>query len=1075
MAGFQQETSKSPIDWAIRHRRAMVLILVFLLFSGVAAYQAIPKESEPDIAIPIIYVSMSHEGISPEDAERLLVRPMEKELKSIEGVKEMSSVASEGHASVTLEFDAGFDSDTALDDVREKVDKAKVKLPSESDEPEVNEVNVALFPVLSMSLAGPIPERQLLYISRDLRDDIEALPGVLEVDIGGDRDEVLEIIVDPLILETYNIDFESVLSIVNRNNRLVAAGAIDSGFGRHVMKVPGVIENLEDIMSLPIKVVGDTVVSFRDVATVRRAFKDPDGFARVNGEPALSLEIKKRVGANIIEVISQVKNIVEEKKAFWPSSLQHTYILDKSGQIIEMLQDLQNNVSSAIVMVMIVIVGALGLRSSLLVGLAIPASFLSSIMIINMMGLTLNIVVLFSLILVVGMLVDGAIVVTELASRNQEHGMSAERAFSKAAKRMAWPIIASTATTLVVFLPLISWPGTVGEFMKFLPITVMICLAASLVVALIFLPVLGSWLGKRQTQNLSPSDLAKPLSSSSKQSKSSSGLFMVWYSKLLRMLLRHPAKALAVSIATIALSYLAYGVLGKGVEFFPEVEPENAQVLVHARGDLSIHEKDKLLKSIEKHFYGMRELKSVYARSFNQSFNGLPEDVIGSIQFQFIDWDKRRPASHILDEMAKMTQNIPGIKLEFRKAENGPSGGKPIKLQISAMIPEHADETVDIIQAQMISLGGFKDIEDDRALPGIEWRLKVDRQAAARFGADIALIGSSIQMITNGYRVADFRPDDTVEELDITIRFPYQQRTLNQFDNFSIQTNKGMVPISNFVTLSPAPKTGTIKRVDGKRAITLQADVHEGQLASERLKALQAAFAEEQLQPDVRIVVKGEEEDQKETAEFLSTAFLLALFLMLLILVIQFNSFYQSFLVLSAIIFSTAGVLLGLLVSAQPFGIVMVGLGIIALAGIVVNNNIVLIDTYNAYIKDGYSSYEAALATGEIRLRPVLLTAGTTILGLIPMVMAMNIDFINRDVAFGAPSTQWWTQLSSAIAGGLAFATVLTLLLTPCLLVLGNNVSSFFKKKLGVEEEILPELESVFKPEETPTEQLSKT
>ena len=378
----------------------------------------------------------------------------------------MSSIASEGHASVTLEFDAGFNSDNALDDVREKVDRAKSKLPSESDEPVVNEVNVALFPVLSMSLAGPVPERQLLYIVRDLKDEIESLPGVLEVDIGGDREEVLEILVDPLVLETYGIDFESVLMIVNRNNQLVAAGAIDGGLGRQVIKVPGVIEDLEDVMSLPIKVVGDTVVSFRDVATVRRSFKDPAGFARVNGQPALSLEVKKRVGANIIEVISQVKAIVDEKKGFWPASIEHTYILDKSNQIVEMLQDLQNNISSAIVMVMIVIVGALGLRSSLLVGFAIPGSFVVSIMIIHMMGFTLNIVVLFSLILVVGMLVDGAIVVAELASRNQDEGMEAGPAFAGASKRMSWPIIASTATTLAVFMPLIVWPGTVGEFMK---------------------------------------------------------------------------------------------------------------------------------------------------------------------------------------------------------------------------------------------------------------------------------------------------------------------------------------------------------------------------------------------------------------------------------------------------------------------------------------------------------------------------------------------------------------------------------------------------------------------------------
>ena len=1030
-----QPSGNNPIDWAIKRRRAVMLVLFFLLISGIVSYNAIPKESEPDIAIPIIYVSMSHEGISPEDAERLLVRPMEKELKSIEGVKEMSSVSSEGHASVTLEFDAGFDSDTALDDVREKVDRAKAKLPAESDEPTVNEVNVALFPVLSMSLAGPIPERSLLQIARDLRDDIEALAGVLEVDIGGNREEVLEVVVDPLILETYNIHFESVLSIVQRNNQLVAAGAIDNGYGRQVMKVSGVIEDLDDIMSLPIKVVGDTVVSFRDVATVRRSFKDPEGFARVNGEPSLSLEIKKRVGSNIIEVIEQVKAIVEQKKEHWPASLKQTYILDKSGQIREMLQDLQNNVSSAIVMVMIVIVGALGLRSSLLVGLAIPASFLSSILIINAMGLTLNIVVLFSLILVVGMLVDGAIVVSELASRNQDQGMSAEQAFSKASKRMAWPIIASTATTLAVFVPLISWPGTVGEFMKFLPITVIICLLASLVVALIFLPVVGAWLGGSKSTEDSVEHNAQPKA------------FMRTYSKLLETLIRHPAKTLLMSLAIIIATYMTYGALGKGVEFFPEVEPENAQVMVHARGDLSIYEKDEILKSVERRFYGMQELESVYARSFNQSFMGAAEDVIGTVQFQFIDWDKRRPASEILDDMALMTQDISGVVLEFRKAENGPSGGKPIKLQVSSLIPEHADEAVALIRENMHSLGGFKDIEDDRALPGIEWQLEVDREASARFGADVALIGSAIQMITNGFRVAEFRPDDTDEEVDITIRFPQAQRSLNEFDNFRIQTDKGMVPISNFVSLSPAPKTGTIKRVDGKRAITLQSDVDEGLLPSAKLIELQTAMKSASFEADVRIEVKGEEEDQQETMVFLGTAFLLAIFLMLLILVVQFNSFYQSFLVLSAIIFSTAGVMIGLLVTAQPFGIVMVGLGIIALAGIVVNNNIVLIDTYNAFIHEGYTAADAALETGKLRLRPVLLTAGTTILGLIPMVMAMNIDFINREVAFGAPSTQWWTQLSSAIAGGLAFATVLTLLLTPCLLVLGANVSRYFQQR----------------------------
>jgi multidrug efflux pump len=1032
------EHKSNIVDWAIHRRRAALLILGFLVLAGIMAYQSIPKESDPDVPIPYIYVSMTHEGISPNDAERLLIRPMEKELKSIEGVKEMTAVASEGHASVTLEFDAGFDSNTALQDVREKTDRAKSNLPADSDEPTVNEINVALFPVMSMSIGGPLPERQLLAIARDLRDDIEALPGILEVDIGGDREELLEIIVDPLILETYDINFESVLGIVSRNNQLVAAGAIDTGSGRQVMKVSGVIEDLDDVLAMPIKVVDGKVVSFRDVAEIRRSFKDPHGFARVNGEPSLSLEVKKRVGANIIEVIEEIKAIVAEKKAFWPSTLEHNYIFDKSKDIIVMLNDLQNNVFSAIIMVMIVIVGALGIRSALLVSVAIPASFLTSILIISAMGLTLNIVVLFSLILVVGMLVDGAIVVTELASRNQEAGLNPDRAFSKASRRMAWPIIASTATTLAVFIPLIFWPGVVGEFMKFLPITVIICLCASLVVALIFLPVLGAWIGGSKPHR--------------KEGEASENGFTATYSRVLNALLKRPLLTLIGNISVIVVISVLYGTFGRGTEFFPDVEPDSAKVLVHARGDLSIYEKDEILRSVEQFFYGMPELNSVYARSFNRGDN-VAEDVIGSVDFQFIDWDERRTASVILAEMADMTQSIPGVELEFRKAENGPSAGKPIKLQVSAIYPEHSEEAVAMIREKMVQLGGFKGIEDDRALPGIEWQMRVDRESAARSGADIALIGTAIQLVTNGVRVAGYRPDDTDEEVDINIRFPSDLRNLNEFDNFRIQTNYGMVPLSNFVTLEPSPKTGIIKRADSKRAITIQSDVDEGLLPNDKLTELLTAMKDMSFEPDVRLEIKGEQQDQQETGEFLASAFVLAIFLMFLILVIQFNSFYQSILVLSAIVFSTFGVLLGLLVTAQPFGVVMVGLGIIALAGIVVNNNIVLIDTYNAYVKEGYRPIDAAQATGEIRLRPVLLTAGTTILGLVPMVLAMNIDFINQHVAFGAPSTQWWRQLSSAIAGGLGFATILTLLLTPCLLVLGANTSAYFRRKFHRETE----------------------
>lgn len=1013
------------IDLAFSRSRTVLLSLLFILVSGALAYQGIPKEAEPDITVPFIYVSMTHEGISPEDAERLLVKPMEKELQSIEGLKEMKSTAGEGHASVQLEFSAGFDSKQAQSDVREKVDIAKIKLPDDTDDPEVIEINVALFPVLTISLSGPVPERSLVAIARGLQDRLEALPGVLEAVIGGDREALLEIIVDPAVMETYQVKYEELFSFVSNNNLLVAAGAMDTGAGRLVLKVPGVIEDLNDILIMPVKVDGNRVVTFGQVASIRRSFKDPESFARVGGQSAVTLEVKKRVGANIIDTISQVRQIVEAERQRWPVAVQVAYMQDKSDQIRDMLSDLQNNILSAIILVIIVIIAALGLRSAFLVGLAIPGSFLATILVLNTLGYTLNIVVLFSLILVVGMLVDGAIVVIELADRRMNEGQNAETAYASAAKRMSWPIASSTLTTLVVFMPLLFWPGMVGEFMKFLPITVIIALTASLSMALIFIPVLGGGISRNQanTQKV----VEGPLTES--------------YLVILGKLLRNPGKTLLVAVFVMASVYIVYGKLGKGVEFFPDVEPEFALIQVHARGDLSIYEKDAIVKQVEQRVHGMDELQSVYVRSFNKD-NGqnTAEDVIGIIQLEFTDWDKRRPAKEILDEMRQNMADIPGVQLEFRKAENGPADGKPIQLEFSGVDFSRVPDVVAQVRRIMQEQGGYVDVEDDRPLPGVEWRIEVNRELAARYGADIATLGNAIQMITNGIKVTDYRPDDNDDEVDVRVRFPSSERHLGQLDQLRISTPIGMIPISNFVTIKPAPKKGTLTRVNAHRTITLKADVAEGVLPDSQLKGLLAALKDTQLDPQVYINLKGEDEDQREAMEFLMGAFLSAIILMGLVLVTQFNSIYQAFLVLSAIVFSTAGVLLGLLITAQPFGIVMVGLGIIALAGIVVNNNIVLIDTYNRMRKNGLDAISAALETGRRRLRPVFLTAFTTVLGLMPMVLAMNIDLINREISFGAPSTQWWTQLASAIAGGLSFATLLTLVLTPCLLVMGEQL-----------------------------------
>ncbi|HBF60404.1 MAG TPA: MFS transporter [Methyloceanibacter sp.] len=1038
------------IDAAFERTRTIVLAFVMIVVLGAIAYTTIPKEAEPDIQIPIIYVSMTYEGISPEDSERLLVRPMEKELQSIEGIKEMRSVAAEGYGSVTLEFDAGFDSNKALEDVREKVDIARAELPLETDEPRVNEVNIALFPVITIGLSGNVPERTLVRIARDLRDKIEGLAGVLDVDIGGDREELLEIVVDPMVLETYNISFADISNTVARNNRLVAAGALESVAGRLVLKVPGVLEEVQDIFNLPVKVVDNTVVKFSDVASIRRTFKDPQGFARVGGNPALALEVKKRLGANIVETIQDVRAVVAEEKISWPAGIEVSYMQDKSKQIRNMLADLQNNVFAAIALVMIVIVAAIGVRPAILVGLAIPGSFLAGILVISWIGLTLNIVVLFSLILVVGMLVDGAIVTTELADRKMLEGKDRKQAYAEAAKRMAWPIIASTATTLAVFLPLIFWPGIVGEFMKFLPVTVLATLAASLAMALIFIPVLGGIIGYADKNN---SQLLKAVHAAEDGDLDKIGGAAGIYLKTLKGLLAHPAKVLGVAVTLLIGTYVAFGAFGRGVEFFPDVDQDIGQVQVRARGDLSVTEMDAIVRTVEARLLGVPYFDAVYARTVGSgagpSQREMAEDVIGIVQFELKNWRTRPPASEVLKEVRTRTANIPGVILEVRKQKAGPSAGKPLEILVTSRDPKEMSGVVERIRSQMDQIGGFVDAVDSRPLPGIEWRVRVDRERAARHGADVSVVGQVVSMLTNGVFVAEYRPDDADEEVEIRLRMPLEKRNLEQLNRLRVATTKGQVPIGNFVRFEPSQKTSQLKRTDGRRVLEIKADVSDGLLVDEQVRKLKAAVANMNIDPSVNVRFKGQDADQREASNFLIMAFFIAIFSMVAILVTQFNSFYQTALVLSAIVFSTAGVMIGLLATNQPFGIVMCGIGIIALAGIVVNNNIVLIDTYNDLRSRGMPAEEAVLRTAAQRVRPVLLTSITTVLGLLPMVFAISIDIIGQDVSIGAPSTQWWTQLSSSIAGGLAFATVLTLLLTPCLLMLGDNISVWWHGRAG--------------------------
>ncbi len=1031
---------RAIISAALSRSRTTLSALLLILIAGSVAYVEIPKEADPDINIPIIYVSVNHEGISPEDAERLLLRPMEQELRSIEGIKEMRSTAYEGGANVTLEFEAGFDADAALDDVREKVDIAKPELPDDTDEPTVNEVNFSLFPVLVVTLYGDVPEQVLLRTARQVRDAIESVPMVLEGKLTGQREELVEVVIDPVRLESYGLQAADVLDIVARSNLLIAAGALDTGAGRFPIKVPGLYETVADILDQPIKTNGDAVVRIRDVASVQRGFKDRETYARVNGQPSIAIEVTKRTGQNVIETIERVRAVVNGAREFLPAGVNVAFSQDKSDTIRNMLTDLQNNVMSAILLVMIVVVGALGIRSAGLVGMAIPGSFLLGILVLSTLGLAINIVVLFSLILAVGMIVDGAIVVTEFADRKMAEGLTRLKAYQAAAHRMAWPIIASTATTLAAFFPLLFWPGVVGEFMKFLPITLLATLSASLLMALIFVPALGAQIGRASAQD---EGRRRQLAAAEDGDLSEIRGFTGVYLRFLGTALRAPGTVLLLALATLIGVQTYYATHGNGIEFFPDIEPDIAKVNVHARGNFSVEEKRALVLPVERIVAEVGGYKSLYTYIGKPGQGGgeeVADDVIGSVQIEFSHWLTRPPANQLLETISERTSGFAGITVEARAQESGPPTGKPVQVQLQSRDRDALNRAADSVLAKFHEMAGLRDIDDTRDVPGIEWRVTVDRAQAAKFAADISLIGQYVQLVTKGMKITDYRPDDSDEEIDVVVRYPEAYRTLDQLDRIQLGTPDGLIPMTNFVARSAEPKTGKIRRVDTRQAITIRAEVEDGVLSDSKVRELRSWLETSPLPEGVEAVFKGEDEEQQAAQAFLLKAFGVALFIMAIILVTQFNRFYSAFLILSAVIMSTIGVMLGLLITGEPFGIVMTGIGVIALAGIVVNNNIVLIDTFDTIRGRCRDTRETILRTGAQRLRPVMLTTITTILGLMPMVVQMNIDFITREVTVGAPSTQWWVSLATAIVFGLAFATILTLVVTPSALMFRENL-----------------------------------
>ena len=1040
------------IDAALNRSRTVITTLVLLILAGTLAYVTIPKEADPDIPIPVFFVSIIHHGISPEDAERLLIRPMETELRSLEGLDEMVSTAAQGYGGILLKFDVDFDKEAALQDVREKVDLARAELPDDSEEPVVTEFNTALFPVLVVTLSGDVPERTLYNAARSLQDEIEAVPTVLSADLVGNRDELLEVVIDPAKLESYHISQQELINTVSLNNRLVAAGNIDTGQGRFSVKVPGLFESREDVLNLPIKVSGEGVVTLSDVADIRRTFKDPDGYARFNGRPAIALQITKRIGTNIIDNNQHVREVVAEFTKDWPSAIKVNFSLDASDWIFRSIDSLQASILLAIVLVMIVVVAALGLRSGLLVGFAIPTSFMIGFFFLQTAGYTVNMMVMFGLLLAVGMLVDGAIVVVEYADRKMAEGMDRKEAYGLAAKRMFWPITSSTATTLAAFLPLLLWPGVSGKFMSYLPVTLIVVLTASLLTALIFLPVVGSIFGKADDVD---SDTLKLLAGAETGDIRGLPGLTGRYVRLLDRLVPHPGKVLLVTISVLVGTIALFSAFNHGVEFFVDTEPERAIVMVSARGNLSAKDTLRLAEDVEKIVLNTEGVDTVFTTSGpglgsgsgpGRGSSDTPKDLIARLMIELKPYEERRKGAIILQEIRDKTAKVAGIKVEVRKQENGPPTGKDIQIQLTGTnyddLKTAAGQVRNLLENDV---SGLIDFEDSRPLPGIEWVMSVDREMAGRFGTDVTSVGSVIQLVTNGILVGKYRPDDAQDEVDIRARFPEQYRVIDQLDQLRVQTAEGLVPLSNFVKRVAEPQVTTIERIDAMRRIMVKANTATNPETGEKVNVnakvqeISEKLKDISLPPGVHVTFRGANEEQQKSADFLGKAMIGALFLMFIILLTQFNSFYHSLLTLSTVILSTVGVLLGMLVTGQPFSVIMTGTGILALAGIVVNNSIVLIDTYQRLLHDGMEPVEATLRTAGQRLRPIMLTTITTMFGLLPMALQININFFGANglpnIEIGGPVAAWWVQLSTAVIFGLGFSTLLTLVLIPILLV----------------------------------------
>jgi multidrug efflux pump subunit AcrB len=1096
-------------SFAVDHPTMIMVLTGIILVLGLASYVRIPKESSPEIVVPNLIVNTIYPGVAPKDIETLITRPLEEELNTIGDVKTITSISTEGYSSINVEFDAGVDMDEALQRVREKVDIAKPELPEAAEEPGIFEINFAEFPIMQVNVSGPYSLVRLRDVAEDLQDALEQIPTVLEVQLSGGLEREVKVDVDLAKLKFYDLAFDDVVEAIQRENVTTPGGGIDVGNMKYLVRVPGEFETTAPIAEIVIDTRAGRPVYVRDVATVDFGFEDRESYARLGGNPVVSLAVKKRTGENIIETAEAVRATIARVQRDFPPGTTVTITSDQSEGIADMVASLENNIISGLILVVAVLLFFLGLRTAWFVGLAVPLSMLLSFLVMEAIGFTMNMVVLFSLILALGMLVDNAIVSVENTYRFVDAGWDRKSASKYAVGEIAIPIISSTVTTLAAFLPMVFWPGIVGEFMKYLPLTLIITLSASLFSALVIIPALtGQFLTPERapTRPLTRTArwllifgaalgvllvlAANPLTATLLL-LTAAGLYGFhrfvgtpvsrWfmdrglpaiidhYERRLRWALEHRGLVLASAFGVLFLTITAFGMFSKGVEFFPEnIPPATVYVQVEGPVGARIEQTDAIARRVEEELGGVpgrEDFESVVATVGSQvtnDFGASSGSHLGTVAVNFRDFQERGTDAFLtMERMRELVgTEVAGAHVSVERPQDGPPTGAPVTLEVTG---EHSD-TLRVLADRVVALlerspvfAKLDGLESDMAEGRPELVVDVDRERAALYGLNTAQVGRVVRAAINGVEASKFR--DGEDEYDITVRLaPQYRENLSALEDLTlVPEDGGQVPLSSVARLRVGSGFSDVRRKDLDRVATITSDVRAGFNQNAVLAEVQEALAglEETLPPGYAMRWGGAQDEQQESQAFLTTAFVLAVLLIGFVLVWQFDSITKPAIIMTSVLLSTIGVLVGLLVFQMPFGIIMSGVGVISLAGVAVNNAIVLIDyTDTLRERDGLTRREAVVLAGKTRFRPVILTAVTTVLGLVPLGIGLNIDFLGLytalrpDLYWGGEQSAWWGQMCVAVIVGLSFATVLTLVVVPVTYSLLDDLEKVVARQL---------------------------